>query len=70
MYLKELNEGREEMMRCTFKVFAAGFILAAGCAGSVAAGPLEDGLAACDRGDYASARADCGSAEACPRMEA
>jgi TPR repeat protein len=38
-----------------FKIAVAMLILAAGFAGSVAAGPLEDGVAAGQRGDYATA---------------
>jgi uncharacterized protein len=39
----------------TFKAAVAALMLAVGFAGSVAAGPLEEGVAAYDRGDYASA---------------
>jgi hypothetical protein len=42
-------------MNCTFKAAVAALMLAVGFAGSVAAGPLEDALAAYVRGDYATA---------------
>jgi TPR repeat protein len=42
-------------MRNLIKAGIAGVVLALGLAASVAAGPLEDGLAAYSRGDYATA---------------
>jgi len=42
-------------MNCTFKMAIAAFILVGGFARSVAAGPFEDGVAAYQRGDYATA---------------
>jgi uncharacterized protein len=42
-------------MKRTFKAAAAGLVLAVGLAGSVAAGPYEDGTAAAERGDYDTA---------------
>jgi hypothetical protein len=42
-------------MNRTFKAAVAALIIAVGFAGSVAAGPFEDGQAADKRGDYATA---------------
>jgi hypothetical protein len=42
-------------MNSTFRRIVAALIVAIGLAGSVAAGPLEDGAAAYGRGDYATA---------------
>ena len=42
-------------MNRTFQAVVAALILAVGIAGSVAAGPLDDGMAAFNLGDYATA---------------
>ncbi len=42
-------------MNSIFRLIVAALIVAIGLAGSVAAGPLEDGAAAYERGDYATA---------------
>jgi hypothetical protein len=42
-------------MNRTFEAAVAALILVTGFAGSVAAGPFEDGTAAYDRSDYATA---------------